>query len=301
MNVSFQTIDEFYVGQRLDNFLLKCLKGVPKSHIYRVIRKGEVRVNKGRKQAKYKLQLGDVVRMPPMRVSKSKPFQASDSLKKLLTDNIVYEDNGLLAINKPSGLAVHSGSGVDIGLIETLRDIYKTPIELVHRIDRATSGVLLIAKKRSVLKNLHAQLSQNQVEKRYTALVKGTWTKKRHSVDVPLYQTSRCSVVDVKGKNALSHFYPIKNFANIDAALVEVLIETGRNHQIRVHGKYVGHPMAYDDKYGDKEFNYKLHTKGLRRLFLHAHQLKFINPSTKKTKVIKAPMPTELTKFLQKI
>ena len=298
MSVQFKTVDEFAVGQRLDNYLLKHLKGVPKSHIYRVIRKGEVRVNKGRKKADYKLQIDDVVRIPPIRVAESKPSKTSDSLKKLLTESILYEDKGLLVINKPSGLAVHGGSGIDVGVIEALRDMFNTPVELVHRIDRATSGVLLIAKKRSVLKNLHEQLVQHHMEKRYTALVKGTWSKKRHSIDAPLYQNSRCTVVDAKGKEALSHFQPIKNFDSIDASLVEVLIETGRMHQIRVHAQYVGHPLACDDKYGDREFDRKLHAQGLRRLFLHAHQLTFINPSTGEIQTVKAPLSAELEVFL---
>ncbi|RUA05425.1 MAG: 23S rRNA pseudouridine(955/2504/2580) synthase [Gammaproteobacteria bacterium] len=301
MAVSFQTIDEFATGQRLDNYLLKHLKGVPKSHIYRVIRKGEVRVNKGRKKADYKLVLNDIVRVPPIRVSETKTLKTSDSLKKLLTESILYEDKGLLILNKPSGLAVHGGSGIDIGVIEALRDMYQTPVELVHRIDRSTSGVLLIAKKRSVLKNLHEQLVNHHMEKRYTALVKGTWSKKRHSIDAPLYQNSRCTVVDAKGKDALSHFQPIKNFESIDASLVEVLIETGRMHQIRVHGQYAGHPLACDDKYGDREFDRKLHAQGLRRLFLHAHQLTFTNPSTNEIQTVKAPLPIELRDFLQKI
>lgn len=301
MSVSFQTVDEFSAEQRLDNFLLKHLKSVPKSHIYRVIRKGEVRVNKGRKKAKYKLQLNDIVRVPPVRISRTKPSKISESLKKILTDSILYEDKGLLLINKPSGLAVHSGSGINIGVIETLRELYQTPVELVHRIDRITSGVLLIAKKRSVLRNLHEQLIQHQIEKRYTALVKGTWSKKRHSIDAPLYQNSRYSLVNVKGKNALSHFQPKRNFKSIDASLVEVLIETGRMHQIRVHGQYAGHPLACDNKYGDREFDRKLHAQGLKRLFLHAHQLTFTNPSTNAIQTVKAPLPIELTEFLQKI
>ncbi|OIR24994.1 Ribosomal large subunit pseudouridine synthase C [Bathymodiolus thermophilus thioautotrophic gill symbiont] len=298
MSVIFQTVDEFAVGQRLDNYLLKHLKGVPKSHIYRVIRKGEVRVNKGRKKADYKLQMDDVVRIPPIRVAEPKSGKTSDGLKKLLTESVLYEDKGLLIINKPSGLAVHGGSGIDVGVIEALRDMYNTPVELVHRIDRATSGVLLIAKKRSVLKNLHEQLVQHQMEKRYTALVKGTWSKKRHTIDAPLYQNSRCTVVDVKGKEALSHFQPLKNFDRIDAALVEVLIETGRMHQIRVHAQYAGHPLAGDDKYGDREFDRKLHAQGLRRLFLHAHQLTFTNPSTEEIQTVKAPLSAELKAFL---
>lgn len=301
MSVSFQTIDEFAVGQRLDNYLLKHLKGVPKSHIYRVIRKGEVRVNKGRKKADYKLILNDVVRVPPIRVSESKPTKTSDSLKKLLTTSILYEDKGLLIINKPSGLAVHGGSGIDIGVIEALKDMYQVPVELVHRIDRATSGVLLIAKQRCVLKNLHQQLLEHQMEKRYTALVKGKWSKKRHTIDAPLYQNSRCTVVDTQGRDALSHFQPLKNFDSIDASLVEVLIETGRMHQIRVHGQYAGHPLAGDDKYGDKDFDHKVHAQGLKRLFLHAHQLTFTNPTTNEIQTVKAPLPKELTELLEKL
>ena len=303
MAVSFQTIDEFSEGQRLDNYLLKHLKGVPKSHIYRVIRKGEVRVNKGRKKAEYKLQLDDVVRIPPIRVSESGQVEASDNLKQLLTDSVLYEDKGLLIINKPSGLAVHSGSGVTIGVIEALRSMYKDPVELVHRLDRATSGILLIAKKRSVLKNLHEQLSQHQMEKRYTALVKGTWSKKRHTIDAPLYQNSRYTVVDAKGKEAISHFQPLKNFhqQDFEASLVEVLIETGRTHQIRAHAKHAGHPIAGDDKYGDPRFDAEIKTKGLKRLFLHAHQLTFTNPLTNEIQKVQAPLTQDLQDFLKQL
>ena len=303
MAVSFKTIDEFSEGQRLDNYLLKHLKGVPKSHVYRVIRKGEVRVNKGRKKAEYKLQLDDVVRIPPIRVSESGQVEASDNLKQLLTDSVLYEDKGLLIINKPSGLAVHSGSGVTIGVIEALRSMYKDPVELVHRLDRATSGILLIAKKRSVLKNLHEQLSQHQMEKRYTALVKGTWSKKRHTIDAPLYQNSRYTVVDTKGKEAISHFQPLKNFhqQDFEASLVEVLIETGRTHQIRAHAKHAGHPIAGDDKYGDPRFDAEIKTKGLKRLFLHAHQLTFTNPLTNEIQKIQAPLTQDLQDFLKQL
>ncbi|HIM55002.1 MAG TPA: RluA family pseudouridine synthase [Gammaproteobacteria bacterium] len=303
MAVSFKTIDEFSEGQRLDNYLLKHLKGVPKSHVYRVIRKGEVRVNKGRKKAEYKLQLDDVVRIPPIRVSESGQVEASDNLKQLLTDSVLYEDKGLLIINKPSGLAVHSGSGVTIGVIEALRSMYKDPVELVHRLDRATSGILLIAKKRSVLKNLHEQLSQHQMEKRYTALVKGTWSKKRHTIDAPLYQNSRYTVVDTKGKEAISHFQPLKNFhqQDFEASLVEVLIETGRTHQIRAHAKHAGHPIAGDDKYGDPRFDAEIKTKGLKRLFLHAHQLTFTNPLTNEIQKVQAPLTQDLQDFLKQL
>ncbi|TEU21841.1 MAG: RluA family pseudouridine synthase [Gammaproteobacteria bacterium] len=303
MSVSFQTVDEFSEGQRLDNYLLKHLKGVPKSHIYRVIRKGEVRVNKGRKKAEYKLQIDDVVRIPPIRVSESGQVEASDNLKQLLTDSVLYEDKGLLIINKPSGLAVHSGSGVTIGVIEALRSMYKDPVELVHRLDRATSGILLIAKKRSVLKNLHEQLNQHQMEKRYTALVKGTWSKKRHTIDAPLYQNSRYTVVDSKGKEAISHFQPLKNFhqEDFEASLVEVLIETGRTHQIRAHAKHASHPIAGDDKYGDANFDRQIKGKGLKRLFLHAHQLTFTNPLTNEIQKVQAPLTQDLQDFLNQL
>ena len=300
MSVSLQTIDEFSVGQRLDNYLLKHLKGVPKSHIYRVIRKGEVRVNKGRKKADYKLILNDMVRIPPIRVSKPNEISIPDSLQTLLKNAILYEDKGLLIINKPAGLAVHSGSGVNLGVIEALRKMYKEPIELVHRLDRATSGVLLIAKKRAVLKNLQQQLNQHQMEKRYTALVQGVWSKRRHTIDAPLYQNSRCIVVDAKGKQAISHFQPFKNFHQDDfaASLVEVLIETGRMHQIRVHAKYAAHPIAGDDKYGNPIFDAKTKARGLKRLFLHAHQLTFSNPLNDKIQKVNAPLTQDLQDFL---
>lgn len=303
MTVSFQTVDEFSKGQRLDNYLIKHLKGVPKSHIYRVIRKGEVRVNKGRKKADYKLQINDVVRIPPIRVSNSIDISTSDNLKKLLQDSILFEDSGMIIINKPSGLAVHSGSGISTGVIEALRDMYSSPIELVHRLDRSTSGLLMIAKKRNVLKSLNEQLRNRQMEKRYTALVKGVWSKKRHTIDAPLYNNSRYTVIDNKGKQAISHFQPVKNFHkdNFEASLVEVTIETGRTHQIRAHAKYANHSIAGDDKYGDKIFEEKVHNKGLKRLFLHAHQVIFTNPMSNKIEKVKAPLTKDLITFLDKL
>lgn len=303
MTVSFLTVDEFAEGQRLDNYLLKHLKGVPRSHIYRVIRKGEVRVNKGRKRAEYKLQIDDVVRVPPIRVSSSIEAHTSNSLKKLLQDSILFEDSGMVIINKPSGLAVHSGSGINTGVIEALRNMYKDPVELVHRLDRSTSGLLMIAKKRSVLKSLNEQLSNHQIEKRYTALVNGVWSKKRHTIDAPLYNNSRYTVVDSKGKNAVSHFQPLKNFHNdeFEASLVDVTIETGRTHQIRAHAKYAGHSLAGDDKYGDKIFEQQVKNKGLSRLFLHAHQITFTNPLTDQIQKAQAPLTKELVSFLDKL
>ena len=299
----FVTVDDFSVGQRLDNYLIKQLKGVPRSRIYRIIRKGEVRVNKGRKKADYKLKAEDLIRIPPIRTSTEKEIKPSQGLLKTLENSVLYEDKGLLIINKIHGMAVHGGSGISVGIIEALKSQYKEPIELVHRLDRATSGCLLIAKKRSVLKSLHEQLVSHQLEKRYTALVKDTWSKKRHTIDAPIYQNSRYSVIDSKGKDSLSHFHPIKNFelGEFNASLVEVSIETGRTHQIRVHAKFAGHPVAQDDKYGDAVFDQFMKKKGLNRLFLHAKILSFINPLTNEIQKVSAPLPADLESFLKKL
>ena len=297
------TVDEFSIGQRLDNYLLKQLKGVPKSHIYRIIRKGEVRVNKGRKKAEYKLQPEDIVRIPPIKTASEKVIKPSDNLIDVLNQSILYEDNGLMILNKHHGMAVHGGSNVSVGLIEALKTKYKQPIELVHRLDRSTSGCLILAKKRSVLKALHEQLVQHQMEKRYIALVKNSWSKKRHTIDAPIYQNSRYSVIDAKGKQAVSHFHPLKNFQKDDfsASLVEVVIETGRTHQIRVHAKYADHPIAQDDKYGDQLFDKLMKEKGLNRLFLHAKSITFTNPTTNEIQKVVAPLPIELENFLNKL
>ena len=286
----FVTVDDFSVGQRLDNYLIKQLKGVPRSRIYRIIRKGEVRVNKGRKKADYKLKAEDLIRIPPIRTSTEKEIKPSQGLLKTLENSVLYEDKGLLIINKIHGMAVHGGSGISVGIIEALKSQYKEPIELVHRLDRSTSGCLLLAKKRSVLKSLHEQLVSHQLEKRYTALVKDTWSKKRHTIDAPIYQNSRYSVIDSKGKDSLSHFHPIKNFelGEFNASLVEVSIETGRTHQIRVHAKFAGHPVAQDDKYGDAVFDQFMKKKGLNRLFLHAKTLTFTNPLTNEIQKVSA-------------
>ena len=297
------TVDEFSIGQRLDNYLVKQLKGVPKSHIYRIIRKGEVRVNKGRKKADYRLISEDIIRIPPIRTSTTLAVKPSDNLLETLNNSILFEDKGLLIINKPHGMAVHGGSGVIIGIIEALKSQYKEPIELVHRLDRATSGCLILAKKRSVLKALHEQLFNHQLEKRYIALVKNSWSKKRHTVDAPIYQNSRNSVIDLKGKESLSHFHPLKNFQIDDysASLVDVVIETGRTHQIRVHAKYAEHPVAQDNKYGDPNFDKLMKKKGLNRLFLHAKAIKYTNPMTNEIQKVSAPLPDDLEKFLAKL
>ena len=297
------TVDEFSIGQRLDNYLVKQLKGVPKSHIYRIIRKGEVRVNKGRKKADYRLISEDIIRIPPIRTSTTVAVKPSDNLLETLNNSILFEDKGLLIINKPHGMAVHGGSGVTIGIIEALKSQYKEPIELVHRLDRATSGCLILAKKRSVLKALHEQLFNHQLEKRYIALVKNSWSKKRHTIDAPIYQNSRNSVIDSKGKESLSHFHPLKNFQidDFSASLVDVVIETGRTHQIRVHAKYAEHPLAQDNKYGDPNFDKLMKKKGLNRLFLHAKAITFTNPMTNEIQKVSAPLPDDLEKFLAKL
>ncbi len=305
MNASSRlvTVDEFSIGQRLDNYLLKKLKGVPRPHIYRIIRKGEVRVNKGRKKAEYKLQLNDVVRIPPIRLAAEKSIRYSSSFIDLLNKSTLYEDEGLLIINKQSGIAVHSGSGIKVGVIEALKDNYSQPIELVHRLDRATSGCLMLAKKRSALKDLHEQLVKHQMEKRYIAFVKNSWSKKYHTIDSPIFQNSRYSVIDAKGKESISVFHPIKNFQDKDysASLVEVEIKTGRTHQIRVHAKHAKHPIAQDDKYGDPDFNDLMKKIGLDRLFLHAKSLTFTNPTTKEIQKVIAPLPSKLEDFLNKL
>ena len=261
--VRLQTIDENAENQRLDNYLLKHLKGVPKSRIYRIVRKGEVRVNKGRKNCDYKLQIGDIVRIPPIRVSETKEIVVNDNLKELLKNAIIYEDEFLMVINKPAKLAVHGGSGITLGVIDIIRQMYNPTLELVHRLDRATSGCLIIAKKRSVLRDLNKQIADGKMEKIYKAVVLGKWSKKRHTVDAPLFTNSRETVVESKGKQAISHFYPLKNFQKneVDLSLVEVLIETGRTHQIRVHAQYQKHPVLGDEKYGDKEINKNLNAK----------------------------------------
>ncbi|SFV60613.1 Ribosomal large subunit pseudouridine synthase C [hydrothermal vent metagenome] len=301
----FQTISETAEYQRLDNFLIKTLKGVPKSHIHRIIRKGEVRVNKGRKKSDYKLQIGDIVRIPPVRISEKIEQKVSSKLIGILENSLLYEDKGLMIFNKPSGLAVHGGSGINLGLIETLRQIYGNHLELVHRLDRETSGCILIAKKRSVLKNIQQQLSENKLKKIYLALVQNSWAKKTHTTNLPLLKNTiksgeRIVIVDNNGKEAISHFRPIENFtkANFSASLVEVKIDTGRTHQIRVHAQEVGHPIANDTKYGNKTFNQQLQRLGLKRLFLHAKQLEFFNPTLDKKQNIQAPLPVELKKIL---
>jgi 23S rRNA pseudouridine955/2504/2580 synthase len=300
----FKTIDESALNQRLDNYLIKKLKGVPKSRIYRIIRKGEVRVNKGRKKVDYKLQMDDIVRIPPIRMTEPADISVSNKTIIQLKKALLYEDNGLLIFNKESGLAVHGGSGIKLGLIELCRQVFGAHLELIHRIDRDTSGCILVAKKRSVLKNLQQQFQDKTIKKTYVALVKKSWAKKTHTINLPLLKNiqksgERMVVINSQGKEAISHFRPIKNFEfeGEDLSFVEVNIETGRTHQIRVHAQSAGHQIIGDTKYGDDMTNRKFKKLGLGRLFLHAKELRFYNPSLEKMQTIQAPVTEDFIKI----
>lgn len=285
--VSFVTVTDDNAGQRLDNFLLSLLKGVPKALIYRVIRKGEVRINKKRAKADTRVAVDDLVRIPPMRVAeRDAPPPVSAVLSELLKNAIVHEDDGLLVVNKPSGLAVHGGSGVNLGLIEALRQMrpQHTFLELVHRLDRDTSGLILVAKKRSVLTALQRMLANKAgIAKRYLALVHGGWDRKIKDVKVPLLRIERKSgermvIVDDEGKKAHTRTRLLNHGPHY--ALIEAEPVTGRTHQIRVHCQYEGHVIAGDQKYRDKVAVDIDKKQGINRLLLHAWQLEFRHPSS---------------------
>lgn len=293
-------------GQRIDNFLLTQLKGAPRSLIYRILRKGEVRVNKGRAQPQYRLKLGDQVRIPPVRLGEKNPVSPAERVLQQVEAAILYEDRKLLIINKPSGLAVHGGSGVSYGVIEALRAQRPDApfLELVHRLDRDTSGCLIIAKKRSALRSLHELLRENRVEKYYLALVKGQWQGGAARINAPLQKNvlksgERVVRVDAAGKEASSLFRPLA--IGSQASLLEVKLETGRTHQIRVHAAHAGHPIAGDTKYGDSEFNKQMRQQGLKRLFLHAARLKFEFPEEGPHIEVSAPLDAELSTVLQRL
>jgi 23S rRNA pseudouridine955/2504/2580 synthase len=294
-------------GQRIDNFLMRQLKGVPKNYIYRILRKGEVRVNKGRVKAPYKIQAGDLIRIPPVRIDRSdSPSRPSDQLREILKQAVIYEDKHLLVLNKPSGLAVHGGSGVSTGIIEALRAVRSDQhqLELVHRLDRETSGCLLISKRRSSLRILHELMRENRVDKRYLALLAGRWRKGIQVVDKPLKKNTlsggeRVVRVDAEGKPAVTRYKRLERFR--EATLVEVELVTGRTHQIRVHSAWLGAPVLGDVKYGEDAANKALREMGLRRLFLHAHQVSFSWPGEKRDLVVHAPLPQDLSECLDKL
>lgn len=302
--VQWVEITEDNCGQRLDNFLISRLKGVPKSRIYRIVRKGEVRVNKGRKEAKFRLTEGDVVRIPPIRVAQ-RPEQSfiPSTLKRSLEVDILYEDDTLLVLNKPPGFAVHGGSGVGAGIIEGLRQLRpEAPfLELVHRLDRDTSGCLLIAKKRSVLRKLHELFRGEGIDKNYLALLSGKWARKKMLVSVPLQKNvskggERMVVVSQTGKPSETFFRRIKRFNEV--TLVEASPKTGRTHQIRVHAAWLEHPIVGDERYGIAEVNRKFKSRGFKRLFLHAEKLKFEHPVTGQLLLVNAPLPAEFENLL---
>lgn len=304
--VQFIDISDDEAGQRIDNFLLAKLKGVPKSMIYRIIRKGEVRVNKGRIKPEYKLAEGDQVRVPPVRVAERETAPVSAKLDKVaaLADCILFEDDSILVLNKPSGTAVHGGSGLSFGVIEGLRALRPEArfLELVHRLDRDTSGILLVAKKRSALRALHEQLRLKQMQKDYLALVRGNWQSHTKVVQAPLLKNilqsgERVVKVSSEGKPSETRFKVEERFEN--ATLVKASPVTGRTHQIRVHTLYAGHPIAFDDRYGDKLFDNQLAGTGLNRLFLHASALKFTHPKTGEEMRLHAPLDNQLNHCLK--
>ena len=310
IQVSFVSVDDDQAGQRLDNFLMARLKGVPKSRIYNIIRKGEVRVNKGRSKPDYKILQGDEIRVPPVRVSEKEPLaKPSNTMTSLLENSILFENEGLLVINKPPGLAVHGGSGISLGLIETLRQMRPDAryLELIHRLDRDTSGCIMIAKKRSMLRHLQAALREKNtsgITKVYQALVIGHWPKACRRVDAPLLKLEvaddeRVVRVHADGKPSLTEFKLLQDYAN--CSLVEARPITGRTHQIRVHAKHMGHSLVGDEKYGDDDFNKGMKAKGVKRLFLHAVELGFYLPEAKEKTIVKAPLAADLVAVINKL
>ncbi|MEJ6024088.1 RluA family pseudouridine synthase [Ramlibacter sp. PS4R-6] len=303
--VKWLEVGEESAGQRLDNYLIRQLKGVPKTHVYRIIRSGEVRVNKGRAGADTRVAEGDVVRLPPVRVSepKARPAPARHF-------PVLFEDEHLIAIDKPAGVAVHGGSGVSFGVIEQLRQARPTAklLELVHRLDRETSGLLLVAKKRSALTKLQDQFRERETGKTYLALVVGKYPANKKVIDLPLHKylqadgERRVKVVakdDPDGMRAITLVKVARKFEAF--TLLEVTIKTGRTHQIRVHLAAAGHPIAGDDKYGDFDLNKQLAKEGLKRMFLHAWRLQFTHPASGERVELTAPPPPELEKFLANV
>ncbi|HUO79208.1 MAG TPA: RluA family pseudouridine synthase [Steroidobacteraceae bacterium] len=292
-------------GQRLDNWLMRSLKGVPRSRVYRLLRKGEVRVNGRRARPDTRLATGDDVRLPPVRAPEpGAPRRVPQGLVDDVEAAIVHADADLLVVAKPAGLAVHGGSGLAFGVIEALRASRPTEsLELVHRLDRDTSGLLLVARNRTALRTLHGLLREGQVEKRYLALVQGAWNLGKKTIRAPLATRARqggTRVVRVaeSGKESDTTFEPV-DFFGARATLMQVSLGTGRTHQIRVHAAHAGHPVAGDDKYGARDFNAEMAALGLRRLFLHAQSLSFEWPGSRKTFAVNQPLPPDLAAVLE--
>jgi len=303
--VTFVTVDESGDGQRVDNFLFTQLKGVPKSHVYRILRKGEVRVNKGRVDATHRLALGEVVRIPPIRtaVAPTQPVLALPRAGRRLLDRVLYQDDAILVLDKPAGMAVHGGSGVSFGVIEQLRAELPNSrfLELAHRLDRETSGVLVVACRRSALVRLHDLFRAGGIDKRYLALVPGNWQWPVRHIEDPLYkyldaQGERRVMVRDDGKP--SHTIFRREAMWKEFTLLEAELKTGRTHQIRVHLAHAGFAIAGDDKYGDFARNREWARQGLKRMFLHARRLTMPHPLTGEQLTIDAPLPPELQQFM---
>jgi 23S rRNA pseudouridine955/2504/2580 synthase len=305
--LALHTVSDEEAGQRIDNFLLRHFKSVPRSRVYRLLRKGEVRVNRRRVEADYRISAGDEVRLPPVRMDSSDaPLKASSSLQALIERAVIFEDRHLLIIDKPSGVAVHGGSGRSFGVIEALRASRPAEtLELVHRLDRDTSGCLAIARDRATLTALHALIRGGGMHKTYLALVAGSWQLGAKRIEAPLATDERRHGerhvrVAAAGKDSVSLFRPVQ-FFGAAATLMEVDIPTGRTHQIRVHAGYAGHPVLGDDKYGDRALNAQFAEYGLTRIFLHAQALAFEWPGTGVPFHVSAPLPSDLAAVLDAI
>jgi 23S rRNA pseudouridine955/2504/2580 synthase len=305
--VTLRTITADEAGQRVDNFLMRHFKTVPRSRVYRLLRKGEVRVNRKRVDAEYRIQEGDEVRLPPVRIDAGdEPGRPSSSLLELIERAVIFQDKHLLVIDKPAGVAVHGGSGMSFGVIEALRASRpRETLELVHRLDRDTSGCLLVARDRSTLSGLHALIRNGGMHKTYMALVAGSWQLGTKRIDAPLATDNRQHGerhvrVAAAGKDSTSIFKPLQFFGPL-ATLMEVDIPTGRTHQIRVHASFAGHPLLGDDKYGDRDRNAELKRHGLKRTFLHAQSVAFEWPGSGVPFHTSAPLPAELAAVLDAI
>src|SRR5579862_3093090 len=305
--VERRTITAEEAGQRIDNWLMRHFKTVPRSRVYRLLRKGEVRVNRKRIDAEYRLAAGDELRLPPVRIEpSSEPGRPSTSLQALIERAVIHQDKHLLVIDKPAGVAVHGGSGMSYGVIEALRASRpRETLELVHRLDRDTSGCLAVARDRSTLTALHALIRNGGMHKTYLALVAGSWQLGTKRIDAPLATDNRQHGerhvrVAQAGKDSVSVFKPVQFFGSL-ATLVEVDIPTGRTHQIRVHASYAGHPLLGDDKYGDRARNADLKSAGLKRTFLHAQSVAFEWPGSGVPFHARAPLPSELAAVLDAI
>ena len=307
--VKWLVVDEESAGQRLDNFLMRHLKGVPKTHVYRIIRSGEVRINKGRCSADSRVEAGDEIRVPPVRIS-DKVLEKAARPAPAREFPPLLEDEHLLAIDKPAGVAVHGGSGVSFGVIEQLRQARPQAklLELVHRLDRETSGILLVAKKRSALKHLQDQFRERETGKTYLALVQGDWPARLKVIDQPLHKyllpdgERRVKVTTVDDPDGMRSITLVKVAQRLQGCtLLEVTIKTGRTHQIRVHLASNGHPIAGDDKYGDFDWNKALQKQGLKRMFLHAWRLQFNHPASGERVALQAELPSELQQYVSHV